>query len=110
MWLQKKDNCPLCRNPIEKKISLYYPNNGNITNNKLNYLFFSIENLKLDNYGRTSEKCLVCGNEEPKEQLITCQLCNFFQSHILCDPPIGLSHERYFCGFCRKKFLDSLKK
>ena len=67
MWLQKKDNCPLCRNPIEKKISLYYPNNGNITNNKLNYLFFSIENLKLDNYGRTSEKCLVCGNEEPKE-------------------------------------------
>ena len=110
MWLQKKDNCPICRRFVEKTIEIYYPNSNNQTNDKLNHLFFSIENLKLDNYCNINKNCLVCGKEEPKETLIPCDLCNYFQAHAFCDPPMGLSHGKYYCGFCRKKFFQSLKK
>ena len=109
MWLQKKSQCPICRKTIDKTISIYFPNNDIIVNNKLNHLFNSIQNLKLDNYGKLIFKCLVCGKIEPKEQLMVCNLCNYFQSHVFCDPPLGLTFGKYYCGFCRRKFIESLK-
>lgn len=62
MWLQKKSTCPLCRKKIVNTIQLYFPENPKFKNNKLNHLFYSIENLKLDNFGKYEKKCLVCGN------------------------------------------------
>lgn len=109
MWLQKKDVCPICRKKIDKIIPIYFPELKNNNNSKLNYLYYNIENLKLDNYGHTSEKCLICGKDEPKEQLLICNFCNYFQSHVFCDPPAGLVYGKYFCAFCRKKFVEALK-
>lgn len=109
MWLQKKEQCPICRTPIEKIISIYFPNVDKSKNNKLNLLYYSIENVKIDNYGHFSKLCLVCGKEEPKKELITCDLCNYFQCHIFCDPPVGLLYGKFYCSFCRRKFIDSLK-
>lgn len=110
MWLQKKNVCPICRKDIDKIISLYFPIIQNHKNTKLNTLFFTIENVKIDNFGHISKKCLICGKEEPQEQLIICDCCNYFQTHLLCDPPIGLSYGKYYCPFCRRKFIESLRK
>ena len=67
---------------IEELTNLYFPDEGKKNNNKLNYLFNTIKFLKLDNYGKFSEKCLICGEVEPNEELITCDCCCFF-NHIL---------------------------
>ena len=78
MWTQKKDKCPLCRANIEYTTRLYFPIQSKNKNNKLNHLYYNIENLKLDNYGKINTKCLVCNKKEPEEQLILCDLCNYF--------------------------------
>jgi hypothetical protein len=109
MWLQKKNQCPICRCIIEKIIPIYFPSSKSNKSTKLNHLYYSVENLKLDNYGHLSTKCLICGKEEPKEELIGCDFCNYFQCHVFCDPPIGLSFGKYYCAFCRKKFIESLR-
>ena len=85
MWLQKKETCPICKININEIVSIYYPSCSNYKNNKLSYLFNTIENLKFDNYGKFSKKCLICGKEDPKDQLISCNFCNYFQEHFLCD-------------------------
>lgn len=110
MWLQKKDECPICRSKIDEIIHIYFPSSYSHINNNLLHLKYSIENLKLDNYGKFSEKCLICGKEEPKDQLIICDNCSFFQSHLMCDPPSGLIYGKFFCRFCRKKFIESIKQ
>ena len=110
MWLQKKTQCPICRREVEGIVQIYFPYNKKEINNKLIHLHYSAENLKLDNYGLFSKKCLICNKEEPKEQLIICDFCNYFQSHIFCDPSFGLSFGKYYCSFCRRKFIESLKK
>ena len=109
MWLQKKDNCPLCRKKIDDITKLYFPNYKDKGNYKLNHLFYTIKHLKTDNYMKVSEKCLICGKQEPQDELLPCNCCNYFVSHIKCDPPMGLSHGKFYCRFCRKKFLESIK-
>ena len=109
MWLQKKDRCPLCRGKVDSIIKLYYPVGIKYKNSKLNYLKFSIENLKMEHYGSYSNHCLICGKIEPKDQLIICDNCNYFESHLFCDPPGGLAYGKFFCRFCRKKFIESIK-
>ena len=109
MWLQKKENCPICRQKIIDTSLLYFPLSSKNKNEKLKILFNSIENVKISNYGKFSKNCLICGLEEPKEQLITCDICNYFQSHFLCDPPLGLAYGKFYCRFCRNKFLESIK-
>lgn len=109
MWLQKKESCPLCRKKLDKITKIYFPNNSNKKNNKHNYLFYSIENLKLDNYDKFTEKCLICGEEQPKDELILCHCRGYFYSHFKCDPPMGLYHGKFYCRFCRRKFIESIK-
>ena len=60
MWFQKKDNCPLCRIKINGITQLYFPNSSSKKNTKLEHLFFSIKHVKLDNYGKLNQKCLIC--------------------------------------------------
>jgi hypothetical protein len=109
MWLQKKENCPLCRTKIDGITKIFFPLKSTQKNNKLSHLFFSIKELKLDNYHKFSEKCLICGKAEPQDNLIMCDCCCYFQSHIECDPPMGLSHGKFYCRFCRKKFIEAIK-
>ena len=109
MWLQKKNICPICRRNIDEIVQLYFPNEVNKNNSKLQHLYYNVKYVKLDNYGQLSKKCLICGSEEPKEQLLICDFCNFFQAHIFCDPSNGIAYGKYFCPFCRKKFIESLK-
>ena len=59
MWCQKKSQCPLCKREIDSFSPLYFPAGKNEKNKKLNHLYYSVENLKLDNYGKISFKCLV---------------------------------------------------
>ncbi len=89
MWLQKKTHCPLCRNNIKEIISIYFAFAPKSKNNKLDHLFYSIKELKLDNSSKFSQKCLVCGKEQPEEELLLCDSCLYFQTHITCDPPLG---------------------
>ena len=110
MWMQKKEICPLCRQKINGITKIYYPNQTKKMNNKLAHLFYSIKELKLDNYSKFSSKCLVCGKEDPKDELFLCDCCFYFQSHFKCDPPLGLSHGKFYCRFCRRKFVESLKR
>ena len=109
MWFQKKENCPLCRQKIDGITKLYFPNSTSKKNTKLDHLFLSIKFVKLDNYGKLVQRCLICGKKEPEDELILCDCCCYFQSHFKCDPPMGLSHGKYYCKFCRKKFVESLK-
>lgn len=109
MWLQKNNKCPICRKNIDETIQIYFPCSSGKVNNRLLYLKYSIENVKLDNFAKYSEKCLICGKLEPKEQLIICDNCNYFQTHLLCDPPTGLIYGKFYCRFCRKKFIQSIK-
>lgn len=109
MWLQKKESCPLCRKKIDKISKIFFPYKANRTNKKLDHLFYSIKELKLDNYQKFSRKCLVCGKAQPEDELLICDCCCYFQSHIHCDPPLGLSHGKFFCRFCRRKFVEAIK-
>ena len=109
MWLQKKSHCPLCRRNIKEITNIYYAFTCKDKNTKLDHLFYSIKHLKTDNYCKFSEKCLVCGKKSPEEELIICDSCLHFQTHFSCDPPLGLSHGKYFCRFCRRKFIESIK-
>ena len=109
MWLQRKSQCPLCRANIEEIVEIYLPENSKSKNNKLNHLYYSIENLKIDNCNKYVRNCLVCGKVNPENDLILCDCCNYFETHLNCDPPIGLAFGKYYCRFCRKKFIDSLK-
>ena len=109
MWAQKKSCWPLCRKKIDSVSQIYFPIQNKKQNKRLNHLYFSVENLKLDNYGKICLKCIVCGKQKPEDQLIVCNFCNYFQSHILCAPPLGLSYNKYYCLFCGKKFIESVK-
>jgi len=78
-------------------------------NTKLDHLFLSIKHVKLDNYGKCNQYCLICKQKEPENELILCNCCNYFQSHYQCDPPMGLFSGKFYCKFCRRKFVESLK-
>lgn len=109
MWFQKKENCPLCRKKINGITKLYFPKTSSKKNTKLEHLFFSIKHVKLDNCEKFIQKCLICGKKEPENELILCDCCYYFYSHYQCDPPLGLSHGKFYCKFCRKKFVEALK-
>ena len=109
MWLQRKNECPICRKAIDNTTKLYYPKNLKLKNNKLNSLNYSIENLKMDNFGNYSKKCLVCGENNQESEFILCDYCHYFITHFHCDPPNGLIFGKYYCRFCRKKFIESIK-
>ena len=101
MWLQRKNECPICRKAIDNTTKLYYPKNLKLKNNKLNSLNYSIENLKMDNFGNYSKKCLVCGenNQEIEDQSVEhtveqiadsacqdhCQTDDIARSHLTLD-------------------------
>ena len=109
MWSQKKENCPLCRGKIDGTTQLYFPDSSREKNTKLDHLFLSIKHVKLDNYGKCNQYCLICKQKEPENELILCNCCNYFQSHYQCDPPMGLFSGKFYCKFCRRKFVESLK-
>lgn len=110
MWLQKKNQCPICRIYIPKTTHIYLPYSSKNKNNKLELLNYDIEQVKLDNFRKISKICLVCGKEEPIDELIICDLCNYFQVHFNCDPPSGLVYGKYYCIHCRRIFIKYLKK
>ena len=109
MWLQKKNQCPICRNYIPETTQIYLPYSDEAKNKKLELLNYEIEQVKLDNFGKVSKICIVCGKEEPIDELIMCDLCKYFQSHFNCDPPSGLVYGKYYCTFCRRTFIKHLK-
>ena len=109
MWLQNKAECPLCRKKIDSTIRLYFPKDPKMKNEKINYLYYSVENLKIDNFMKINRNCLVCGKNAPEDDLILCDFCHYFETHFQCDPPTGLAFGKYYCKFCRKKFIESLK-
>ena len=109
MWLQRKTQCPVCRTEIKEIVEIYFPEESKFKNNKLNHLYYSIENLKIDNHLKFKRNCLVCGKVDPENDLILCDCCNYFETHFNCVPPIGWLLANTIVVFAEKKFIDSLK-